>query len=463
MRARGLVFAMEEENVEVVEPTEEVPAEVEQNVGEAEEQAGDIEEFAGSVDEATDDADTMEAVGDKLQETVDEGGEGASPEAVEIAEIAVESLCRRLGVKTKGRVLPAMESFQSPTTRVAATRIAIEKIGETVRRVWEAIKAAFTTVVTKIKEFFAKLFDANASLEKAAKQVKETLKDLPNEPKLTGEQQASFLNSGKLINVLKSFPLSKSKPTKYIFQVIHGKYVDGDLICEYLGVHKNYTKQINDAMTTYLSLFKAADGIVGQALKGEPGKEMDLDISPLKEELFKFVKTATNNQVEIKTEGDDQDATSKVGPFVGGNYLVTRVKMDGILPKINMSFEHDQDNVPVEKVELFTKDDMTKIVDAVLTLTSETAIYKQMMSRFEESNKAGLKMIDSIFKFLETSAKAASDNGESNIGKTLSELRTASSAMINTSVRMMSGLPSLNVRAGKAALHAVTLSFPAYK
>ena len=100
---RGLVFAMEEEQliestpaeVTAVEP-EIVPTEVEQEVSDVVVDGGEADELNAAIEEAVEDVGELESVGDTLEQTVEEGGEGVAPEAAEIAEKEIQDLllCR---------------------------------------------------------------------------------------------------------------------------------------------------------------------------------------------------------------------------------------------------------------------------------------------------------------------------------------------------------------------------------
>ena len=62
--------------------------------------------------------------------------------AAEMASIAIESIRNRLGIRAQTRLVPATESFGNTNTRVVSTKLVVEEIGETLKRIWAAIKAA---------------------------------------------------------------------------------------------------------------------------------------------------------------------------------------------------------------------------------------------------------------------------------------------------------------------------------
>ncbi len=102
-----------------------------------------------------------------------EDGEGLTEEAAEVASIAIESIRNRLGFRAQSRLVPATESFGNTNTRVMSTRLVIEGIGDTIKKIWAAIKAAALRVWEMIKSFFAKLFNSATMLAKHIQALKD--------------------------------------------------------------------------------------------------------------------------------------------------------------------------------------------------------------------------------------------------------------------------------------------------
>ena len=199
-RSKGLVLAMEEEGLIPVETPEVpeaepeiVPAEVEQEIAEVQEEGGEVEDLNTAIEEAVEDVGTLEDTADVLEESVAEGGEGIDEAGAEIAEIAVESLCRRLGIKKK--VMPAMEGFASANSRVTATRVALEGFKDTIARAWAAIKSAFATLWTKIKAFLDSVLNANTKLKNAAEAAKKQVEGVKGKTAAAAEFEKEVMPS----------------------------------------------------------------------------------------------------------------------------------------------------------------------------------------------------------------------------------------------------------------------------
>lgn len=182
--ARGLFFAMED--AEVTEATPEMDAELQSDIGEIVEDAGDISEDTDVLDSAMEDLDALDDISDVMEESV-ESGEGLDEDAAEIAQIAVESIYRRLGLR-RNTSMPSLESFGSTSTRVHATKIAMEGIGETVINGLKAAGKKIYEMIMAVVNFFKKLSKGVVGLQRAAESL---LKDA-NGVKEDGQKNAGF-------------------------------------------------------------------------------------------------------------------------------------------------------------------------------------------------------------------------------------------------------------------------------
>lgn len=167
------------ENLDEVVPgdTELVPAtaaEVEASTGDVNNQEQEIEQLAVSVEEAIADETALTDVADNMQESVDTG-EGMSEEHADMAEIAVESICQRLGFSREqhGSVLPSMESFKSKGSRLSATKIALEGVMDRLKTAGKGIVEWLKQLWEKVKSFVAGLLNHRGMLDKHLKSLKE--------------------------------------------------------------------------------------------------------------------------------------------------------------------------------------------------------------------------------------------------------------------------------------------------
>lgn len=247
MARNGIFFALENEEVLDPAPIEEVvPAadlEVQENVAEATQDVAEVEDVNAAVEEAVEGAEELEAIQDVAEATV-ETGEGMAPEAAQVAEIAVEAICARLGLRTKTKMVPAVESFGSKNSRLAATKIAVESINEQLVKIWNQIKATIAAVVEKIKDMVFKMLNGVGSLEKSIKAAQEAV------AKLEGEAAEKEFASQSLAGAIGGNAASAEKvldsQTKMIgsYAAVQEAFKKTADACE--PVAKDFTKELPD-------------------------------------------------------------------------------------------------------------------------------------------------------------------------------------------------------------------------
>lgn len=118
-----ILLASEDDTTDVVTPPD---TDLEDTVSELDVRERAVENGLQSVTRDADDLDTMSRIAGTLHDSLDEGGVGES--AAKMAEIAVESIYRRLQIPRPTLLVPSMEHFASHHSRKAATRIALEGI-----------------------------------------------------------------------------------------------------------------------------------------------------------------------------------------------------------------------------------------------------------------------------------------------------------------------------------------------
>ena len=181
--ARGLFAILEDElsseivpeNAEQQERVEELEAQVAQ--GEVVQSEGEVTEMADAIDDAVTAVEELSEVNDILENSIEEN-EGLTEDAAAVAEVAVESICNRLGYKPTKRIVPAMESFGATSSRLDATKYALESIKGTAIRVWEAIKKFFSDLWTKIKSLWNQLIDVAERYKVRAEKLQERIKEV---------------------------------------------------------------------------------------------------------------------------------------------------------------------------------------------------------------------------------------------------------------------------------------------
>ena len=170
----------------------------------------EVKELQNTISTGIKEIDTLEAVANQLENSIPGGG--VEPLSARIAEMAVESIYNRLGINK--RAMPSLEDFNSTSSRIAATKLAVENIRETVQKAWKAIceffKKLYNSIVNFIKSTLQKLGFID-SYEKKAKKAKETLSTIDE----------TYLRNPppKFSELVESFELDK-----YIRSVLNKKY-----------------------------------------------------------------------------------------------------------------------------------------------------------------------------------------------------------------------------------------------
>lgn len=196
---RGLVAAME--NIDDAGATDEViPAadSAETSLLETTEAGAEVTGTLDDIESATADADSLGAIAETMEATEETGG--LDPVAAQVAEVAVESICARLGVQRRRPY--AMESFGDKSRRVGATRYAVEEIKDVLKRIWDAIVAAFGKVKDFLKNFFKALFDSNEKLAQRADALANKATNAKGSPK---EKEIAAGGFGKALSYAGSF------------------------------------------------------------------------------------------------------------------------------------------------------------------------------------------------------------------------------------------------------------------
>jgi hypothetical protein len=168
--ARGISLMTAAEELEVDDKEAMGDAEAIEVPGDVRDSEDEVESSEEVLDEAGADVDTLEDIKDVLEDAADKG-EGIDETAAKIVEITTEAIYARLGFR-ETKVMGSLESFQNVRSRVTATRMAAETIGDRVSAVWEAIKKFFKDLREKIKELWAKYVTAVGRLKRSAEAMR---------------------------------------------------------------------------------------------------------------------------------------------------------------------------------------------------------------------------------------------------------------------------------------------------
>lgn len=455
-RSKGLVLAMEDDAPVVqveINAENEVPAEVEADAAELTEQAGEVEDLVTAVEEAEQDAETLGRMAEVMEESADKG-EGLDETAAEIAEVAVEAICGRLGIRTHGRAMPALESFGSRSSRVSATRISVEGIKEWITTTWEAIKKAFKDMWTKVKTFFEKFFVANERLKSAAKKMKENL-SVGDTPKNVAFEDKSISSQFPLVAMFNESTVLKELS-------YHKGAIDSVL---------TFVGGVDSAVADVNKTVEAALKVEGDAKKAEAVK--------IQEAIQQFIVKSTINAKGGFMDSVPTGAVNSISrddvcissPILAGGNIV-------IIRQINSKDEaktgahYSASVVPAVSAETIKKSESTSL--RTLNKKEMDNILGQVIDLCDVNtqlrNKANaIGNIEKKFDAVVGSAIKAAENldSDSKVNESVKEVLTAAKNTLSGIGRaagvLTTAVPRLSVQAGKAALSYVSKSAAQYK
>jgi hypothetical protein len=171
MITRGLVAAMENENVNNPAPADDTAVEVATAATELSDEIVDVTEAhaegeasEAQVEEATEVAEALESLAEAVGVAAQNGG--LDRHAAAVTKVALEHMYARVGISAQA--MPALESFGGTATKAATTVVAMEDIKEQAAKIWKAIVEAVKKAIAWATDFFNKIFGTAEKLEKRA-------------------------------------------------------------------------------------------------------------------------------------------------------------------------------------------------------------------------------------------------------------------------------------------------------
>lgn len=192
---RGLVASMEEEQ-QIAAPEENTLPEGAENLEtellEVQESAEEGTTEEADLAEAADTAEALESIVISLEACAANGG--LSREAAQALGTAVDHMTSRVGISKKAIV--SLESFGGTSSRVGATRVAMEEIKDQIKKIWEAIVNALKKAVAWVADHFNKVFGAAEKLQKRAEAISKAADGV------TGKAENAKITNAGLVKAL---------------------------------------------------------------------------------------------------------------------------------------------------------------------------------------------------------------------------------------------------------------------
>lgn len=171
---------------------------VEAHLVEVEGQDADLGEAEMAGDQLAADTDTLESLGDVVEDAV-ESGEGMDETAARAVEVGVESIANRWGFKVQKL---GAESFNG-ANRAQATRVAYEGVMDAVKDAWDTFLKWLQEMINKLRDFWVKYVNAGKAMQKRAEKLGDRLDNIGSKvksgkDKIGGGWTSKLLLDGKI-------------------------------------------------------------------------------------------------------------------------------------------------------------------------------------------------------------------------------------------------------------------------
>ena len=389
--AKKSLFASLEELQEAGAPAEGAVDGGETEIAEAGEAGAEMGDQIETIDEAHDDQDTLGAISEVLEDSVEDGG--VDQATARVAEIAVESIYKRLGVKKKA--MPSMESFGSRSSRVRATQIAIEGIGEVLSKIWEAIKNAFNQLWTWMKNVWKSLFDASFKLEERAKKLMDRLNTI------TGTAEESDFKDSTFYNKLST----------------GGSFSASGLVTS-LGNFAGYTKGIKAVKTTIKTNTDNMKKVTVAMVQANPQgifQQTGAASESVSKAVEAFFPTAvkedgkTHDYIDYKGSPELPGNVQLIFGSLSGEAVGDKDKLSTAISYMGVTlgvYDKDKENEDDTECDVASISDMKAIVGKVRDLLAAFNNNKGLEADIESNTTSLTKEIDKTLKALEKVAQS---------------------------------------------------------
>lgn len=120
------------------------------------EQEVEVQDTEDQIEDAQEVAEQLEDTADIVERSNENGG--LDKTGAELLNATLEGLYDRVGLRVKGKIMPSIEEFGGLSSRMRATRVSVEEIRQTAKKIWDQIIQAVTNFWAKIVEFLKSVF-----------------------------------------------------------------------------------------------------------------------------------------------------------------------------------------------------------------------------------------------------------------------------------------------------------------
>lgn len=359
-----------------------------------------INEAQGDTDELLESAESLESFLYAAQLANKEGAGWTRPEATAYA-IGIENVLRPLGLKLSTVGIPSMESFGGARERISSTISVENAITDTLKKIWETIKAQINKLVTYIRDWYLKVVEGTSRLKKRAEAIKEK----------AGSKSGSPKEAKIKLSLVQGLHVNKQVPTgeQLIKAIQQTNTIVGHLTSDQQAKgYKDALDKTQEAVDHLLEKGRTDDAELATLMKAAASADGGADqvhevfSHKLDEAKIKQIYPASQ---DLGMEG----ATS--GEMPGGKRFystspsesgITVENMGSALKNFRIEIRDAADKkVEVESTKEFktlTPGEVVSISEAVIALCDTIIDYKAQYANYESATKSFLSKMDGVSK-----------------------------------------------------------------
>jgi len=427
-------------------------------------QSSNLNNINDSVAEASNDHDDLL----KIASIMEESDEPITPMAAEMAQVAIESIYKRLGV-TNYKKTPSIESFKDKSTSKSSTKIAIEGAKEVIVAAWKAIVEAVKKAAKWIKEFFSKLFGSVEGFNEKIKAKIERYKEFQSNAKYI-QKDIKISNANvkrKPKNIVKQDNVAKEDMEQSVETEI-SQYTAGYLFGDSTDTPSLFRNVQNLKVMIKTELPKLFTVIHSYMESGENIYGNFKDRTSLKDVKFASIPTILSlkatNEVSgnlVKFIGSQLPGNKTLTVFANKNQasLVGVDAISGVMGNkigINQFTKVTGSNYD-KRIPVLSQENAIKLLEAAIDINTSIigaeSMYKKLEVEFE-------KYVSSLNKFESYISANEFDSSDKIV---LAKLKSLAQTFMHIGTQSISELLTFSLRCTKSMVDYAELSLSCYE
>lgn len=238
----------------------------------------------------------LEQVHASMEASLQEGG--LDPIAADLARLAVAGQTERLGLEVDD-VMPSLESFGGDSGKQSATTVSMEAVTDTLKKIWNAIKAAVEKAIKAVTDFFSRVFNGVNKMRQRLNALEKDVKGAESmELKKDAKVKVSSPNSVQLEGKVDAASLLKGMDNLTT--------VNGEMFGEYLDKVPSYYETVGNVVSKNK---EADDDSKAEEAEGEIKKAAE-DVVKSVTKSYRVTLPGDKTLVDTSTTKGDSSKTS---------------------------------------------------------------------------------------------------------------------------------------------------------